>query len=51
MAYDQDRTLPRAATAFIELVRSGIAHNGAVAGRADETATAPALLRSNPAFS
>ncbi|HVO80448.1 MAG TPA: LysR family transcriptional regulator [Terriglobales bacterium] len=51
MVYDQDRTLPRAATALIELVRSGIARNGAAASRADETAAASALLRPHPAFS
>ena len=30
MVYDQDRTLPRAAAAFIELVRLGISRNGPV---------------------
>jgi len=27
MVYDQDRTLPRAAGAFIELIRNGVAAN------------------------
>jgi DNA-binding transcriptional LysR family regulator len=51
MVYDQDRTLPRAATAFIELVRLGAARSvpGAVG---EDTSKSPLVLpQSHPAFS
>lgn len=51
MVYDQDRTLPRAATAFMELVRLGIARNGPAAVREAASASPLALPQPHPAFS
>jgi DNA-binding transcriptional LysR family regulator len=51
MVYDQDRTLPRAATAFVELVRLGVARNGPVADGEDASKSPLVLPQSHPAFS
>ena len=51
MVYDQDRTLPRAATAFMELVRHGIARNEPAAVREAASASPLALPQPHPAFS
>ena len=49
MVYDQDRTLPRAAVAFIELIRNGISKESVDA--AAPTAVPVDLLKPHPAFS
>jgi DNA-binding transcriptional LysR family regulator len=50
MVYDQDRTLPRAAAAFIELIRRGLPKPSSATGRDDATVHSE-MSAANPAFS
>jgi LysR family transcriptional regulator, low CO2-responsive transcriptional regulator len=50
MVYDQDRTLPRAAGAFIELIRRGLPKTGYAAGR-EQPSLSPDLPATDSAFS
>lgn len=51
MVYDGNRTLPRAAVEFIELVRNRMLRGNSVAGCRDSSEPAESLADSDPAFS